>query len=363
LGGLLEFAVTASRVPATGAQSLYFYLSHAHDVAEVQDNIDVWVEAFYRDLVREVGQRSRNRLTGQIGAYWPCAVAEGDPEGRPAMGTARAFVPLYSPAYLSDERAMAERAAFVAADGPAAQGRIVPVLWQPTAAGESAPELAEAASFSTIPEYHERGLLELRLLPQHDDAYRRVVAFLADRIVQVADGLNGRLPSALRTRVAPAGFPPLPRTRFVVTVVADDEQSEIFPLAKRLTAALERIGYHDVVIVRYPSDVDEPEPSAGIFLVEAGMLVDVSVHLRKRLLGLPDGRLVVALGAAAGSLRLEGELKGRVHVLAGKSVRVQVRANPDPIAAVVQEILGLIRRQSTGKLEARPYPRRTRLYD
>jgi hypothetical protein len=355
--------VTAGRLPMAAAQSLYFYLSHAHDplefqdAAERRDTIDHWVDAFFRDLVKEVDRRRRGHHPGRTGAYRPCTADGGTLAERPPVGAAKAFVPLYSLAYLKDPRALAERSA--------ARGRIVPVLWQPMLDGDVPPELAEAASVADLKVYESRGLLELSRLTEHQATYRRVLGILADRIVEVADGLNGRRGQPVHRPPPAAGTTVTRRTGFVLTLVADQESSEVIPLAGRVAAYLERHGYYDEVrIVRYAGEAGDPDPVPGLFLIDAAALVEVPDHLRGRILGLPADRLVVVVGAAAVNLRLDGPLRERVRVLAGRTSRPQVRANPDPAAMIAREILGLIRRQSAvERTGTGPHPSRTRLYD
>jgi FxsC-like protein len=176
----------------------YFFLSYAR-----RDNRDAFVERFYDDLVQELLRtgadpdllppfRDVERLT--LGADWRRELGA-------AVGRCRAFVALYSPAYLNSEYCGKEWTAFrerleeyrreTEIDVPA----LVPVLWAPLQ-GDLPEEIGrfQYQEAGMGEEYSTRGLMHILRTDPTGPAYRMAVERVAYQVRAVADRF--RLPPA-----------------------------------------------------------------------------------------------------------------------------------------------------------------------
>lgn len=177
----------------------YFFLSYAHApvIAEYPaTDPDRWVRTFFRDLVIAV-RRHASLQPRLIHGFMDQRVPPGsDKEAfNQALGTAQAFVPLYSAGYLGKSLPGREWACFHRRAELAGQAepvrRIVPVLWAPLAdvsETEDVPGLQEALEQdSDKPAYIENGLRALLKIRSYRRSYRAVVDLLAQRIVSLAE--------------------------------------------------------------------------------------------------------------------------------------------------------------------------------
>ncbi|MFI7300245.1 FxsC protein [Streptomyces sp. NPDC050121] len=169
----------------------YFFLSYAR-----RDNSDEFVKRFYDDLVQEL-----RRIGADPAAQPPFRDVEGLGLGSDwtrvlgnAVGRCRAFVALYSPAYLNSEYCGKEWTAFqerlqeyrraTEIDVPA----LVPVLWAPIE-GEIPEEIAQFQynDAGMGEEYSTQGLMQVLRSDPTGPAYRRVVEKVAARVRIAAD--------------------------------------------------------------------------------------------------------------------------------------------------------------------------------
>lgn len=350
---------TVETGPLPEPEGVYFFLSHAHESGDSAAERDHWVTAVYRDLIREVGARPRQRPGWGLGEFRACAAPDGERLAGLAMRRAAVFVALYSEAYLHDQRALAERAAFLSATHRAETARLVPVLWQPALGDLAVPELDQAvAAAPKILGYDEVGLLELSRLKEHRARYQEVLGFLADWIVEVAEGRAkpaGRGPSS-----APVA-PRRSKTRFVITVVTKSESGRSAATAERLAAAVDRDRF-DVEIVPFDGRI---APAPGLFLMDTAMCTPFEEWLRRVVLELPPGVQAVAVGATRPAI--DGPLRGRVLVRGDESPpgRPQMLPDAEPAELADQELIGLVLRQfeSARPQRIRPFRPRTRILD
>jgi FxsC-like protein len=177
----------------------YFFLSYARTpvVAEYPGvGPDPLVRKFFGHLVVAV-RRYASLQSRLVHGFMDQHVPPGsDKEAfNQALGTAQAFVPLYSEAYLGRsmpgrEWACFHRRAELAGQAEPVQ-RIVPVLWAPLAdvsETEDVPGLQEALELaSDKPVYLENGLRALLKIPSYRRPYRAVVDLVARRIVSLAE--------------------------------------------------------------------------------------------------------------------------------------------------------------------------------
>ncbi|MFJ8107446.1 FxsC protein [Streptomyces sp. NPDC096132] len=169
----------------------YFFLSYAR-----KDDRDEFVKRFYDDLVLELRRigadpaaqppfRDVERLG--LGSNWARVLGA-------AVGHCRAFVALYSPAYLNSEFCGKEWTAFwdrlqeyrreTEIDVPA----LVPVLWTPME-GDIPAEIArfQYHEAGMGEEYASRGLMQILRTDPTGPVYRRVVEKVAARVRIAAD--------------------------------------------------------------------------------------------------------------------------------------------------------------------------------
>ena len=172
-------------------QEPYFFLSYAR-----KDSPDEFVKRFYDDLVQEL-----RRIGADPAAQPPFRDVEGLGLGADwarvlgaAVGHCRAFVALYSPAYLISEYCGKEWTAFrerlheyrreTEIDVPA----LVPVLWAPME-GELPEEIArfQYHEGGMGEEYSTQGLMQILRTDPTGPAYRKVVEKVAARVRVAAD--------------------------------------------------------------------------------------------------------------------------------------------------------------------------------
>jgi FxsC-like protein len=177
-------------------QDPYFYLSYAHArtaTGHPKADPDRWVKRFFRDLVVAV-RRNASHDPRHIHGFMDRQVPPGaDKEALSrALGSAQAFVPLYSASYLARSLPGRELAGFnVRAElaGVAVpQQRIVPVMWGPMEETWEAPGLQEALALdSDKPAYLENGLQALLKISSYAPVYHSMLGQLAQRIVVLAE--------------------------------------------------------------------------------------------------------------------------------------------------------------------------------
>jgi FxsC-like protein len=183
----------------SGRHYPYFFLSYAYtpviaDYPEVDQ--DPWVATFFRDLLKAVRRHASIQPRLINGFMDPRFPPGSDKESLSlALGTAQAFVPLYSAGYLARSQPGREWACFHRRAELAGQAepvrRIVPVLWAPLAdVSETGdvPGLQEALELdSDKPAYIEEGLRALMKIRSYRPSYRAVLDLLARRIVMLAE--------------------------------------------------------------------------------------------------------------------------------------------------------------------------------
>jgi FxsC-like protein len=205
----------------------YFFLSYAR-AAPPTDNArtdtDTWVRAFFRDLSEEVRQLARQQVGVEIG-FLDLEVAPGSDSKTAiarALGSAQAFVPLYSPGYFGNSWSLREQESFRTRVGPSGPSpdRILPVLWAPFPSWETRMEVHRARELAEdIPEYIENGMRALRMLSYFDDQYREILKRLARQVVELAEQhpltpspapnpYDDRLPVPIETAFVVAVFAP-----------------------------------------------------------------------------------------------------------------------------------------------------------
>jgi FxsC-like protein len=177
-------------------QGTFFFLSYARS-APIADSpridVDAWVRAVFNDLQAEVNELVGRPPSAASGFFDQQISATSDPEARlsEALGQTQVFVPLYSPGYLTKPWTIRERDAFQrrleTAGVPDPDRHIVPVLWTPIPAWRRDDAVRRSLTIAPdVPEYASNGLRALRMLTVYQQAYRKVLVALADRIVQVA---------------------------------------------------------------------------------------------------------------------------------------------------------------------------------
>lgn len=350
------------------SDGVYFYLSHGHEADDSALNRDYWVSAVFRDLVREIDGRPRAQSGWRIGELRSCTAAQREDVVRRALERARVFVALYSTGYLSDDQALAERSAFLAApkgpSGAPAGSRVLPVVWEP-ARDSTAAELAQAAALMTPPiaEYTESGLLALSRRKQTEDVYRRVLAFLGEWIIAVADG---RPPPAELIR--PPAPPPRPRPvgDFVIARFAASDTRRLAAAAEHLAGLVDR-DVHDVVVSEY-TDRTQYAACPGLFLVDAGLSGPTAVALRAVLRQLPDWVVRVRVGTPAPPSSDELWHRFQVFGEPGPAARPRIATPPDPAGVAGRELIAMAVQRHEAALRQqqrriRPFPPRIRIQD
>jgi FxsC-like protein len=189
--------MSAYQASVVGTRGFYFFLSYAHTppiLEQEESEPDLWVKTFYHDLSAQVEKLSRRGSPLRPGFMdqqlprsrdWTEKVSE-------ALGTAEVFVPLYSPMYLTRAWPLNElrsfRSRLSGLDPSRYRGHVQPVLWVPLAPGARSAELDQALSLdSSDSDYARNGLLAMCRLTVYREQYARVLATLAQRIVQAAE--------------------------------------------------------------------------------------------------------------------------------------------------------------------------------
>ncbi|MFC3502220.1 hypothetical protein ACFOOK_14775 [Micromonospora krabiensis] len=201
--------------PAGGQEPFYFFLSHAHpQPVDPHVEIDYYVRAVFRDLSDAVTNRPRGKADWSVGLFRPCADPSVEPDRVDrALASTAVFVALRSTCYDADEQATVERLAFYRQPSTLherpPQQRLLPVLWEvpPTATAWATLDTA-LTPLPDVPQYAETGLVALSRRHADRDAYERVLAFLSEWIVDVAEGrqvpASGRWPGTAPRKAKPA---------------------------------------------------------------------------------------------------------------------------------------------------------------
>jgi hypothetical protein len=341
------------------SDGVYFFLSHGHEPGDSAQDRDYWVSAVFQDLVREIDRRPRAQIGWRIGELRACNAAQREDVLRRALERARVFVALYSNGYLDDQQAMADRSAFAAAAKDSADLRILPVMWEPVRDGGAA-ELA-ASTAPPIAEYAESGLLALSRRKQTEDVYRRVLAFLGEWIIAVADG---HPPPGELIRPVP---PPRPRPAggFLIARFAGSDSARLAAVAEHL-AGLVDPDVHDVSVTEY---VDRQQYAArpGLFLVDANLTGDAAAQLRAVLRLLPDWVVRVRVGTPPPQAADDLWRRFQVFGDAAGSARPRITEPPDPAAVAGRELIVMaVQRHETARRQhqrVRPFAPRIRILD
>jgi FxsC-like protein len=173
----------------------YFVVSYAH-LPEIADDPgdDEWVRVFFGDLeaaVRGYASVRSRPIHGfydqriPVGLDWKTSLTE-------ALGTAQAFVPLYSVDYRAKSLPGREWACFhqrvKGAGLTDPEPRFMPVLWTPLPVNQHLPWLDKAVALGRdVPAYAKNGLWPMLRIKSYRDSYRAVVSLLARRIVMLAE--------------------------------------------------------------------------------------------------------------------------------------------------------------------------------
>ncbi|MEV4808755.1 hypothetical protein [Micromonospora avicenniae] len=181
--------------PTGGQETFYFFLSHAHpQPVDPYVEADYYVRVVFRDLSDAVSSRSREKVDWSVGLFRPCVDPPVEPDRvNRALASTAVFVALRSACYDADEQAAEDRAAFYRQpstlhDRPPQQ-RLLPVLWEvPPAAASWATLDTALTPLPQVPQYAETGLAALSRRHADRDAYDRVLAFLSEWIIDVAEG-------------------------------------------------------------------------------------------------------------------------------------------------------------------------------
>ncbi|MEO3923113.1 TIR-like protein FxsC [Micromonosporaceae bacterium B7E4] len=222
--------MTGSGAAAAAAidDGTYFFLSYAHSAPMLEDprlDPDKWVKVFFDDLSATIRSRisaSDERQVGffdaqlHSGADWEEALTT-------ALGNTQVFVPLYSPAYLSNSWPLGELESFrrrLKASPIAEKYRhIIPVLWIPLPSWDQSAETREALELAgDVPGYAENGLRALCMLASYRAAYQEILGRLATEVTQIAQRYP--LPPSRVPKVAEAQHTSLADAQFVVVVAA-----------------------------------------------------------------------------------------------------------------------------------------------
>lgn len=189
----------------TGGHLPYFFLSYARTPRTHPDdeNPNLLVEKLYKELCREILQHT-SLPAGVPPGFMDMDILPGvewDKRLAKELATCRVFVPLYSRRYFQSEQCGKEWAAFELRRRLHLDGRrdipevIVPAFWVPVPDFEL-PDMVKSIQF-THPDlgahYLERGLYGLMKIRRYRDHYKSAVDALAQRIIEVAEGV--RLPS------------------------------------------------------------------------------------------------------------------------------------------------------------------------
>lgn len=216
-----------------GEHAPYFFLSYARTPSNGDRDPGILMKRFYDDLCHEVFERTflpHDARAGfmdadlKVGVEWERRLAR-------ELATCRVFVPMYNRRYFHSVQCGKEWAAFDLRRQRHREEKgevpevIIPALWLPVPDGEL-PEMAKSIQFTHDDDdlrghYLDKGLCELIRLRQHRDRYLRAVKALANRIIQVAEGVKlAAMDPPCDYKTIRSAFPGDPGRKFTITVVA-----------------------------------------------------------------------------------------------------------------------------------------------
>ncbi|MBQ1024936.1 hypothetical protein [Micromonospora sp. C95] len=365
----------------SGQQPCYFFLSHAHPATVDRTvELDYYERTVFEDLARVVGELPRERPHWRTGMFRPC----GDPSTRSAarveraLATVAVFVALRSECYDTDGVAAAERAAFLRQPATLHSRlpgqRLLPVLWEvpPGSAGA-----ATVAAIPDVPQYAETGLIALSRRRGERDAYERVLAYLGDSIIELAEGRAGAPP--------PTPWPPRPpqaRPAFVIATLAvppgadpagdaapaarQDDSGRLRQMARQVAATVDRTRFA-VQLVEVGAGYEQLGRRPAVLLVAERAWADptIGVNVRRLLAALPAWVQPLIVPAGDEPLRAP-EDDGWVGRPARAAVRHRVprprimAAVDDPLTIIAVAIGRAVRHFDDEHLVERRYPPRPR---
>ena len=320
--------------PAEAQQSCYFFLSYAYvprpldespdDLVRFPRPAEPTVGVFFDELCAAVTDRADPRSGLEIGFFNQSMPSGLDIKDSLAavLGSAEVFVPLCSPDYLSSSWPQRERKAFrerLRAVTDDVERHILPVLWTPVEDWQSDSDVERAVRASGGgPEYVENGLRVLRKLGRYRPMYDRMLAWLAETIVDVAER-HPAGPSVVPhldqiSVVAGQASEPKAAGFLVATFAPDDRpahddlwwRSYAEPIAARAATVAERLGLPSQVV-----DIDEAESlfggAPGIVLVDPRIAVGAERESAlARIHSLPRWVMPVILESPADQLNPDG---------------------------------------------------------
>ncbi|MEV2240652.1 hypothetical protein [Micromonospora sp. NPDC049891] len=365
----------------TGQQPCYFFLSHAHpSTVDRTVELDYYERTVFEDLARVVDELPRERPHWRTGMYRPC----GDPSTRSAarieraLATVAVFVALRSESYDTDEVAAAERSAFLRQPATLHARlpgqRLLPVLWEvtPGTAGQTT-----VAPIPDVPQYAETGLIALSRRRGERDAYERVLAYLGDSIVELAEG----------RRATPHTHWPPPRPRearpaFVIAMLAaspaadpadggdpatrPEHPDRLRQVAAQVAGGVNRTRF-DVQLVEASAGYDQLGRRPAVLLVEERAWIDPAsgADVRRLLDGLPAWVQPLIVPAGDEPLRIPEDdgWGGRQARAAARHRAPRPRimsAVDDPFTIIAAAIGRAVRHFDDEHLVERRYPPRPR---
>ncbi|MEG3636357.1 TIR-like protein FxsC [Micromonospora palythoicola] len=265
--------IGATAAPPAVDHGTYFFLSYAHSPPMLEDprlDPDKWVKVFFDDLSAAIRGQIAAPDDRQVGFFDAQLSSGADWEETltTALGNTQVFVPLYSPAYLSNSWPLGELEAFrrrLKASSISGKYRhILPVLWIPLPSWDQTAETREALELAVdVTGYAENGLRALCMLASYRSAYREVLSRIATEVTQIAQ--RHPLPSSVVPKVAEARPTSRSDAQFVVVVAAPTRvevpaerapgvyaerseqwrpfgQDQALPAAKYVASTAERLG-------------------------------------------------------------------------------------------------------------------------
>ncbi len=305
-------------------QSCYFFLSYAYvprplnessdDLVQLPPDVEPTVNVFYDELCDAVADRADPRSGLEIGFFNQSMPSGFDIKDSLAavLGSAEVFIPLCSPDYLSSSWPQRERMAFrerLRAVTEDVERHILPVLWTPVEDWPFDPDVERAIrADGGGPEYVENGLRVLRKLRRYRPMYDRMLAWLAQTIVDVAERHPvgpSSVPRLEQVSVVDASRTSEPKAAgFLVAMFAPDLgpaldepwwRSYAEPIAAHAATVAERLGLPSQVV-----DIDEAESlfggAPGIVLVDPRVAVGAGREsVLARMHSLPRWVMLVVL--------------------------------------------------------------------
>lgn len=225
---------------------LFLSYAHTHWDDPSDRHADYWVHKFHGDLAQAIANltgtpnRSERLFIDRnikVGDYWPNELVE-------RLATCSVFVPLYSAKYFTRPDCGREWSVIRLRQDMhiSATNRcpniVIPVLWKPIKPQDMPPwtRNIQYTHESLGAVYHSMGLESLLRLRDYQDAYRKVVAALARRICEVADGQDQLRPlvelprfQSLPDAFADAGNPIGHNATIRIAVAALDKHSALAP--------------------------------------------------------------------------------------------------------------------------------------